>query len=323
MPGRSANAAHVARVRRYLSPTDLRGDRRARRWAVAALAAFVPLLYVTPLLSDATFTWLIREEHPIELLGAISLLAAGVICLVLWRRVAGDPAWPPLRRLSLLVLALLFVFATGEEVSWGQRIFAIETPDALSESNRQGELNLHNVNALGGVNALFQLFWLIFGVVIPVVAMWRPDRLLLERLTPILPVALAPLFVLNQLLTPRLRRAVDAQSRALQLDDVSGLPWHRRDQGDGRMRSPGGRPLAHTPGSTAAGSRGGAGVANRPNPAAPRSAAIGTPNRRHPSRKPPPPARWIDTNTTGRAPASRAGTPRPASRSVSAVSAST
>ena len=173
MPGSSANAANVARVRRYLSPTDLRGDRRARRWAVAALAAFVPLLYVTPFLDDATFTWLIREEHPIELLGAISLLAAGVICLVLWRRVAGEPAGPPLRRLSLLVLALLFVFATGEEVSWGQRIFGIGTPDALSESNRQGELNLHNVNALGGVNALFQLFWLIFGVVIPVVAMWR------------------------------------------------------------------------------------------------------------------------------------------------------
>jgi hypothetical protein len=115
--------------------------------------------------------------------------------------VAGEPAWPPLRRLSLLVLALLFVFGTGEEISWGQRIFGIGTPDALSESNRQGELNLHNVNALGGVNALFQLFWLIFGVVIPVVAMWRPGRLLLERLTPILPVALAPLFVLNQLLT--------------------------------------------------------------------------------------------------------------------------
>jgi len=39
------------------------------------------------------------------------------------------------------------------------------------------------------------------GVVVPVLALWRPARLRLERLTPILPVALAPLFLMNQLLT--------------------------------------------------------------------------------------------------------------------------
>jgi hypothetical protein len=39
------------------------------------------------------------------------------------------------------------------------------------------------------------------GVVIPLLARSRPARLWLERVTPILPVALAPLFVLNQLLT--------------------------------------------------------------------------------------------------------------------------
>jgi hypothetical protein len=171
------------------------------RWIVPALAAFTVLLYLTLLLGDAAFTWLIREEHPIELLGAIALLAAGMICFVAWRRVGGDPGWPPLRRLSLLVLAVLFLFAFGEEISWGQRILGIGTPESLSEANRQDELNLHNVNALGGVNTLFQLFWLGMGVVIPVLALWRPARLWLERVTPILPLALAPLFVLNQLLT--------------------------------------------------------------------------------------------------------------------------
>jgi lipopolysaccharide exporter len=171
------------------------------RWIVAALAAFTVLLYVTLLLGDAAFTWLIREEHPVELLGALALLAAGVICLIAWRRVGADPAWPPLRRLSLLAVGVLFLFAFGEEISWGQRILGIGTPEPLKEANRQDELNLHNVNALGGVNTLFQLFWLGMGVVIPVLAMWRPARLWLERVTPILPVALAPLFVLNQLLT--------------------------------------------------------------------------------------------------------------------------
>jgi lipopolysaccharide exporter len=171
------------------------------RWVVAALATFTVLLYLTLLLGNAAFTWLIREEHPVELLGAVALLAAGVICLISWRRVAEDPTWPRLRRLSLLGLGVLFLFAFGEEISWGQRILGIGTPESLGEANRQDELNLHNVDALGGVNVLFQLFWVGMGVVIPVVAMWRPARLWLERITPILPVALAPLFVLNQLLT--------------------------------------------------------------------------------------------------------------------------
>ena len=33
----------------------------------------------------------------------------------------------------------------GEEVSWGQRLFGIETPEDFEAINNQGEINLHNV----------------------------------------------------------------------------------------------------------------------------------------------------------------------------------
>jgi hypothetical protein len=168
---------------------------------VAGIAAGMVLLYLTLLLDDATFTWLIREEHPIELLGALSLLAASVLCALAWRRARHDPGWAPLARLALLALVPLFFFAFGEEVSWGQRIFGIDTPGGLREANRQDELNLHNVKALGGVNTLFQVFWVVMGVLVPVAAWWRPTRDLVRRLVPVLPLALAPLFILNQLLT--------------------------------------------------------------------------------------------------------------------------
>lgn len=171
------------------------------RWTAAVLAACVPLLYLTLLLDDRTFTWLIREEHPIELLGALSLLAGAIACFVLWRRVGSDPGWPFLRRLSLIVLAVLFFFGFGEEVSWGQRVLGFGTPESIADANRQGEVNLHNVGAFGSVNLLFQLFWLFVGVVIPLLALWRPAQARLQRALPILPVVLAPVFVLNQLLT--------------------------------------------------------------------------------------------------------------------------
>jgi hypothetical protein len=32
----------------------------------------------------------------------------------------------------------------GEEVSWGQRLLNFETPEAIAQQNRQGEINLHN-----------------------------------------------------------------------------------------------------------------------------------------------------------------------------------
>ncbi len=42
-------------------------------------------------------------------------------------------------------LMLLCLFGAGEEISWGQRIFGLETPDYLADKNAQGEIGLHNL----------------------------------------------------------------------------------------------------------------------------------------------------------------------------------
>ena len=36
------------------------------------------------------------------------------------------------------------VFIGGEEISWGQRIIGLETPDFLTASNNRGKFNIHN-----------------------------------------------------------------------------------------------------------------------------------------------------------------------------------
>ena len=46
------------------------------------------------------------------------------------------------------VLAAVLLFAAGEEISWGQRIFEVDTPEVLVDSNKQDELNLHNLVGL-------------------------------------------------------------------------------------------------------------------------------------------------------------------------------
>ncbi len=48
-------------------------------------------------------------------------------------------------KIGILAMALVFLFGAGEEISWGQRIFNVESSDYFIENNAQGETNLHNI----------------------------------------------------------------------------------------------------------------------------------------------------------------------------------
>ncbi len=48
-------------------------------------------------------------------------------------------------KIGILVMALVFLFGSGEEISWGQRIFNVESSEYFLENNAQGETNLHNM----------------------------------------------------------------------------------------------------------------------------------------------------------------------------------
>ena len=52
-----------------------------------------------------------------------------------------------------LVLAAFFFFVGMEEISWGQRLFGMETPEILEKYNVQNEMNLHNL-------IFFPIHWL-------------------------------------------------------------------------------------------------------------------------------------------------------------------
>jgi hypothetical protein len=46
---------------------------------------------------------------------------------------------------GILAIILVFIFGAGEEISWGQRIFNVESSQYFLENNAQGETNLHNM----------------------------------------------------------------------------------------------------------------------------------------------------------------------------------
>jgi len=84
-------------------------------------------------------TVLAREDGVVEYATAILLFAAGCVLAALAARLAGHRRW------LLVLYAAAFVFAAGEEISWGQRILGIESPEFFLENNRQDEITLHNL----------------------------------------------------------------------------------------------------------------------------------------------------------------------------------
>lgn len=104
-----------------------------------------------------------EEDGMVENLTSLFLFAASGVCI--YRVVQFKKAKQPgLWILTAAVLAFLFFFAGGEEISWGQRIFGIQSSEFFLEHNKQAETNLHNL-IVDGVNINKLIFSQILFVV--------------------------------------------------------------------------------------------------------------------------------------------------------------
>src|SRR5690606_35811437 len=144
---------------------------------------------------------LTAEDGVVEIIGATFFLIASVLFFKVFYR-TGDNYW-------FILLSILFFFGFGEEISWGQRIFDVETPAALKELNAQQEINIHNLWIFQNLNqdgthktfwqmlrnfeTLFLIFCLGYCVVIPVVCKVFPSLQHFVGQKVKLPIA--PLFV--------------------------------------------------------------------------------------------------------------------------------
>jgi hypothetical protein len=115
---------------------------------VASIGLPITIVGVCALLKTAlgpenrVYTGLAAEDAVIEYATSAAYLAAGCTAVPVARR---------LRRRGEALLAGLWaafavtlVFASGEEISWGQRLLGLATPAAFS-SNVQGEMTVHNL----------------------------------------------------------------------------------------------------------------------------------------------------------------------------------
>ena len=152
-----------------------------------AAILLVVLAYFPAYVSKDLLIRLTREDGPFEWTTAILLLATCIAFLVLailpnysiFKSKKGVGSRP----LYFVLFALLFLFASGEELSWGQRIFNFDTPEAIKERNVQEEFNIHNleifhgstkegeektgISALFTLHRMYYLFFLFYLLFLP------------------------------------------------------------------------------------------------------------------------------------------------------------
>jgi hypothetical protein len=171
---------------------------------LVVLSLLVVTTYLLLALDAVTVDWLLIEDGPVEMAGALGLGGTAAVFLFAALRAWRAPGWRR-RAPAFAALALLFFLGALEEVSWGQRLFGWKTPPELAQVNVQRETNLHNLAFMRGwldAGRLFNLFTFGFVLVLPLAARGVPALgARLGRLMPIPPLALAVPFIVNQVVS--------------------------------------------------------------------------------------------------------------------------
>lgn len=117
------------------------------RWLLWSVAAF-PIFFILVTLCVKVFTpvlysYSIKEDGFIEWPTALAFVAAGMFAFLL---AAG--LWQGRRTLLVVLYAGLaagMLLAALEEISWGQRVLDLDTPEFFIEHSTKEELNIHNL----------------------------------------------------------------------------------------------------------------------------------------------------------------------------------
>lgn len=112
---------------------------------------------------------LIKEDGLVEYASVLFWLLAAVILLYQIVRSSRKELTCGYQRLFYILILLFFVFAAGEEISWGQRIFDLKTPEFLKKINVQNELTVHNIGSISIFSNAFFLLTVVFFLGLPYV----------------------------------------------------------------------------------------------------------------------------------------------------------
>lgn len=123
-----------------------------------------PIIYIILFLSikialPSTYTLIVQEDSIIEYIQAFLYFFSSILALIISTRFISNRFL--LHGTLYLILFAGLLFVSIEEISWGQRIFNIETPQYLNNKNSQNEITIHNLKP---VQAHLQKAYILIGL---------------------------------------------------------------------------------------------------------------------------------------------------------------
>jgi hypothetical protein len=182
---------------------------------IATVIIYLIIIYLLPVFFPELTASFGKEDGVVESIGALFFLAASVLLIGTYFKIkkTSSSEYRKPEAIWILGLALLFFVAFGEEISWGQRIYGFETPDALKEINKQHEFNIHNLEPFHGLDEkgepktgiaalmtshrLFYAILIGYIIIIPLIMIpnnWL-SRLIIKLEIPIVPLWISGLFL--------------------------------------------------------------------------------------------------------------------------------
>jgi hypothetical protein len=117
--------------------------------------AFVIVAMIRGKESYEAFWEIVKEDGVAEYLTALFLFASAITFV--FKTASAVRMRNPKQIFFGVMVVLMFIFGAGEEISWGQRLFGIETGEYFMANNYQKEINLHNLE-IGGVDLNILIF---------------------------------------------------------------------------------------------------------------------------------------------------------------------
>ncbi len=91
-----------------------------------------------------TFVDVLREDYLVEYLQFFLFLISAVFSFKLFKYFKSENK-NKINAIIFLILSIGLFFIAGDEISWGQRLLGIETPEQVQEVNKQNEFTVHNL----------------------------------------------------------------------------------------------------------------------------------------------------------------------------------
>ena len=160
------------------------------------ILAFIALIFLIIYISLSNNYKITSEDGIIEYLSAFFWL----IGIILSIKIVIS------KELKMKAIAIVFlmicIISLGEEISWGQRVFNIRTPDIMVNANRQAEMNFHNLYIFSGGSCwleffksgkfniyqltdaqnLFRIFFILFFLIFPILNKIKRFQVLFRKI---------------------------------------------------------------------------------------------------------------------------------------------